>query len=81
MSEKSFSFDDLDVFTTGALLQPLKVVNRDGSEVWFWVVSEFIDDTFRDGQVYNPPETAKSKKELLKALHSSTSSSAISIIS
>jgi hypothetical protein len=66
MNKRDFSFEKPTVFTTGAFLQPLKVLNRDGNRAWFWVVSEFIDDTFQDGEIYNPPEIAQSKAELLE---------------
>jgi len=66
MNKRGFSLEEPTVFTTGASLQPLKVVNRDGNGAWFWVVSEFIDYKFQDGEIYNPPETAQSKAELLE---------------
>ena len=54
------------IFTTGAFLKPLKVIDSEGKEIWVWYVSEFIDDTFQDGEVYNPQEFANSKEELIK---------------
>ena len=53
------------IFTTGAHLQPMKVKNDDGKEYWVWAVSEFVDDSFKDGEVYNPKEIAESFAELL----------------
>jgi hypothetical protein len=35
-----------------------------GNEIWIWYVSEFIDDSFKDGEVYNPKEIAGSLDEL-----------------
>ncbi len=63
---KPYSFDDPVLYSTGAYIQPLKVVDRKGKEYWFWVVSEFVDDTFLDGDVFNPRENALSKEELLE---------------
>lgn len=62
--EKFYSLDDPILFTTGAYIQPLKVVDNKGNEKWFWVVSEFVDDTFLDGQVLNPRENGLTKDEL-----------------
>lgn len=53
------------IFTTGAFLKPTKA-NIDGKEIWFWAVTEFIDDSFNDGVVYNPNEFSESREELLK---------------
>jgi len=53
------------IFTTGAHLLPMKVNNEDGKEYWIWTVSEFIDDSFKDGEVCNPKEIAESLDELL----------------
>ena len=53
------------IFTTGAHLQPLKVKDEDGKESWVWIVSEFVDDSFKDGEVFNPKETAASLEVLL----------------
>ena len=53
------------IFTTGAYLLPMKVKHDDGKKYWIWTVSEFIDDSFKDGEVYNPKEIAESLNELL----------------
>jgi hypothetical protein len=54
------------IFTTGAFLNPMKVIDSEGKEIWVWYVSEFIDDSFNeDGEIYNPNETAGSLEELL----------------
>jgi hypothetical protein len=53
------------IFTTGAHLQPMKVKNEDGEEYWIWTVLEFVDDSFKDGEVFNSKETAKSLEILL----------------
>lgn len=53
------------IYTTGAFLKPMKVTDSEGKEIWFWCVSEFNEDSFKDGEPYNPKEFAKSKVELL----------------
>ncbi len=57
--------NDAKIFTTGAHLQPMKVKNENGGEYWIWTVSEFVDDSFKDGKVFNPTETAKSLEDIL----------------
>lgn len=52
------------IYTTGAHLSPIKAV-IDGEERWMWTVSEFGDDSFKDGDVFNPPESANTLEELL----------------
>lgn len=64
---KQLIFDDSpSIFTTGAFLKPMKVKDSEGKEIWVWYVSEFIDDSFLDGGIYNPQETANSKDELIQ---------------
>ena len=53
------------IFTTGAFLRPQKVV-MDGEEVWMWVVAEFIDDSYQDGEYREPVELADSEASLLE---------------
>ncbi|MDR0371877.1 MAG: hypothetical protein LBH80_08575 [Prevotellaceae bacterium] len=53
------------IFTTGAHLQPIKIQKEDGREYWLWIVLEFVDDSFKDGEVYNPIESAESLEKLL----------------
>jgi len=62
---KSYCFDDPVLYTTGAYIQPLKVIDNKGNEKWFWVVSEFVDDTFLDEGVIDPRENGLTKEELL----------------
>ncbi len=60
-------FDDVPkIHTTGAFLQPAKVTDSTGKEIWIWFVSEFTDESFLNGEIYNPKETANTKEELLK---------------
>ncbi|MDR2058456.1 MAG: hypothetical protein LBP83_09310 [Dysgonamonadaceae bacterium] len=54
------------IFTTGAFLQPMKVKSDNGKEHWIWTVSEFIDDSFNNGEVFNPNEYADSLEKLLQ---------------
>ena len=49
-----------NTFTTGAFLVP--VLCADGK--WRWAVEEFGDDTFRDGEVFNPQEAADTEAAL-----------------
>jgi len=65
LMENNYSFDNPILYTTGAYIQPLKVVDVDGTEKWFWAVSEFVDDTFWDGEVFNPGESGTTKQNLL----------------
>ena len=54
--------------TNGASLQPARIIDDTGEEIWIWYVSEFTDDSFLNGKVYNPKEFANSKNELLKEI-------------
>lgn len=56
------------IYTTGAFLRPMKTPcdNSETGFVWRWVVTEFEGgDSFLDGNIYNPPESAYTEKELL----------------
>lgn len=56
------------IFTTGAFLSPMKIIDSQGKEFWVWTVSEFVDDSFSsDGEIYNPKEYASTIQELLVA--------------
>jgi hypothetical protein len=63
--KQKYEFDEPVMYTTGAFIQPIRLINENGSEKWFWVVSEFIDDTFFEGDVANPKEDGITKDELL----------------
>jgi len=56
---------DTVVYTTGAYLVPVEFA--DGS--WHWVVSQFEDDTFLNGETFNPPEIANSIALLVTDTH------------
>jgi len=43
-----------------------KRVMIEGKLVWAWVVTEFLGDTFLNGDVFNPPETAPTLSLLLR---------------
>ncbi|MDR1984282.1 MAG: hypothetical protein LBQ28_05600 [Prevotellaceae bacterium] len=53
------------IHTTGALLRPQKVTDMFGNVIWMWAVAEFTDDSYKDGDVFNPPETAISIEKLV----------------
>ncbi|MCL2349553.1 MAG: hypothetical protein FWC50_14980 [Planctomycetaceae bacterium] len=57
--------DKPDIFTTGAFLYPMKIKDSNGCDLWVWVVSDFDGDSFREGEVFNPPESAETLEELL----------------
>lgn len=50
----------MQIYTTGAFLSPVKV-----GEHWVWMVDQFEDDSFLDGDVYNPLESAASRDALI----------------
>lgn len=62
--DKHYRSEDPVLFTTGAYIQPLRVTDETGNEKWFWVISEFADDTFMDGEILNPVESGTTKQEL-----------------
>jgi len=51
------------IFTTGAFLVPVKII-RDGVETWRWLVTEFVDDSYYDGEYCDPVEFATEKEKL-----------------
>jgi hypothetical protein len=53
------------IFTTGAFLKPLKVINDLRKEAWVWIVEGFEESSFLDGKEFNPPEYASRLDELL----------------
>ncbi len=52
------------IFTTGAFLEPVRVIIL-GKTRWMWVVTAFEDDSFKDGDTFNPPEVADTEEKLL----------------
>jgi hypothetical protein len=51
------------LFTNGAFISPRKI-KIDDQVHWFWVVESFEEDTFYQGEVCNPCESARTKQEL-----------------
>ncbi|MDR1484486.1 MAG: hypothetical protein LBT09_06645 [Planctomycetaceae bacterium] len=49
------------VYTTGAFLEPVKIGNQ-----YHWVVTEFNDDTYRDGDHVSVVEYADKPEKLIK---------------
>ena len=60
---------DTTIFTTGAFLKPIKIKNK-SKEIWVWCVSEFIDDSYKDGKIFNPIEYSNNKENLLNMINS-----------
>lgn len=53
------------IYTTGAFLKPVKVIDSEEKEIWFWCVTEFIEDSYSDGKIFNPKEFANTQAELI----------------
>lgn len=51
------------IFTTGAFIVPVRV-RINGIETWRWIVDSFEDDSFFDGEIFNPPEYANAFDKL-----------------
>jgi hypothetical protein len=52
----------MEIFTTGAYLYPIE--GADGR--FYWAVGGFEDDSFMDGDIFNPLESADKLEDLLK---------------
>ena len=52
--------DITSIYTNGAHLVPMKI-----RDTWMWIVAEFEDDCFVDGNMILPKETAETLNELL----------------
>jgi len=59
-----FTEREPEIFTTGAKLVPMKVYVN-GMLKFVWVVREFIDDSFFDGDLCNPVTLVDSIKNLV----------------
>ena len=57
---------DYQIYTNGALCDPLRFRDKDGRITWHWVVSEFIGDSYRMGEAVSPKEFADTSEELLE---------------
>lgn len=53
------------IYTTGAFLRPFRTTYPNGQEIWGWRVTGFEDDSFMDGEIFNPPDLASSRDVLL----------------
>jgi len=58
----------IQIYTTGAFLKPIKIIDSEKKEVWIWYVSEFTDDSFTEGKTFNPPENAETLNKLVSEL-------------
>ena len=54
------------IYTTGAFLFPVKVIRDNGNPEWLWAVSQFEDDSYLDGKICDPVESAETIEQLLK---------------
>ena len=54
-----------NIYTTGAFLAPVKVIDNSGAAIWVWAVSQFEDDSYLDGEICDPVERAESAEKLL----------------
>lgn len=59
-----FTEREPEIFTTGAKLVPMEV-NVNGIIKYVWVVKEFMDDSFSNGDLCNPVTFANSIKNLI----------------
>ena len=56
---------DVVIFTTGAYLVP-KLIHIEGNLWrWMWIVTSFENDSFMNGDTFNPPEAAESVEQLV----------------
>ena len=53
------------IYTSGAYLEPLKVMGDDGNVKWVWAVVSFDDSTYLDGETCSPVVSAETCEELL----------------
>lgn len=53
------------IYTTGAYLRPLQIIDAEGKECWIWYVEQFEDDTYKNGDVYSPNVVAGSLGKLI----------------
>lgn len=54
------------IFTVGAFCRP-EVVTKDGHQMWQWVISEFVDESYNArGEFVDPNELAENTDGLLK---------------
>jgi hypothetical protein len=54
-----------NIYTTGAFLAPVKVIDNSGAAIWVWAVSQFEDDSYLDGKICSPVVSAETCEKLL----------------
>jgi hypothetical protein len=54
-----------EIYTTGAFLTPVTVMDCNGDAIWMWAVSRFEDDSYCDGKICNPAQRAERDEDLL----------------
>jgi hypothetical protein len=65
LDDTSFAKREPRIYTTGAFLVPMKVKSGD-KERFVWVVSDFNDDTYLDGELCSPVVYASSMEKMLQ---------------
>jgi hypothetical protein len=53
------------IFTTGAFLKPLQLIDNNGNTLWRWVVTSFEDDSYLNGKICRPEVSAETCDKLL----------------
>lgn len=56
--------EDKYAFTTGAYIQPISYIGRDGKRYFGWIVTGFEDDTYRDGSYLDVNACAETLQDL-----------------
>lgn len=64
LDEFFFTENDPEVYTTGAFIVPMKI-KKGGKEKFIWVVSEFNDDSYLNGELCSPMVYADSLEHLI----------------
>ena len=66
IDKHSYPKRDFQIYTNGAFCEPLRFRHKDGEISWHWVVTEFNDESFRQGEIVFPKEWADTSEELLE---------------
>ena len=53
------------IYTTGAFLCPVMIMDESGATIWIWAVSQFDDDAYLDGEICRPVVSAETIEKLL----------------
>jgi hypothetical protein len=59
------SMKSSEIYTGGAFLTPVTVMNSHGDIVWMWTVSQFEDDTYCNGEICSPVTRSETEDNLL----------------